>query len=189
MPRIRDRRFMRRGWIHLALAVTLLGSGCGGDDATTDAASAGQEAARPVTFTEADLEGFERGLGAEINAVKAAQTRASSATSPEERGNAIQAQWETATIPVGATASGLSATRYRDIRRAVNRVFTTLDFQNKIDGPLSIDLQRADAATKARVSGDAFAELPAEAAEALRSRMDRLVPLWSEYKTLVAVAG
>jgi hypothetical protein len=39
------------------------------------------------------------------------------------------------------------------------------------------------------VSGDAFADLPTEAAMALRARMDRLVPLWSEYKTLVAVAG
>jgi hypothetical protein len=68
-------------------------------------------------------------------------------------------------------------------------VFTTLDFQGKIDGPLSIDLERADPDTKARVSSDAFAVLPAESAKALRARMDRLVPLWSEYKKLVAVAG
>ena len=54
---------------------------------------------------------------------------------------------------------------------------------------LSIDLERADADTKARVSGDAFAGVPPEAATALRARMDRLVPLWSEYKKLVAVAG
>jgi hypothetical protein len=61
--------------------------------------------------------------------------------------------------------------------------------QGKIDGPLSIDLERADPETKARVSGNAFADLPPEAAMALRARMDRLVPLWSEYKKLVAVAG
>ena len=101
----------------------------------------------------------------------------------------MQAQWETTTIALGATASGLSEARYRDVRDAVNRVFTTLDFQGKIDGPLSIDLERADADTKARVSGDAFAGVPPAAATALRARMDRLVPLWSEYKTLVAVAG
>jgi hypothetical protein len=75
------------------------------------------------------------------------------------------------------------------VREGVNRVFTTLDFQGKIDGPLSIDLERADPETKARVSGDAFADLPPEAAMALRARIDRLVPLWSEYKKLVAVAG
>jgi hypothetical protein len=34
-----------------------------------------------------------------------------------------------------------------------------------------------------------FAELPPDTAMALRARMDRLVPLWSEYKKLVAVAG
>ena len=42
---------------------------------------------------------------------------------------------------------------------------------------------------KARVAGDAFAGLPAESAAALRARMDRLVPVWIEYKKLVAVAG
>jgi hypothetical protein len=45
---------------------------------------------------------------------------------------------------LGAEASGLSESRYRDVREGVNRVFTTLDFQGKIDGPLSIDLERAD---------------------------------------------
>jgi hypothetical protein len=193
MRGIGNRVFTTSKGITLALAFTLLFNGCGGTDANNEAAasaaSAGQEAARTATFTDAELEKFERGLRAEIDAVKAAQERAGSATSAEERGKAMQAQWETATMPAGATASGLSAARYGDIRSAVDRVFTTLDFQNKIDGPLSIDLQRADAATKARVSGDAFAELPADAAKALRSRMDRLVPLWSEYKTLVAVAG
>jgi len=39
------------------------------------------------------------------------------------------------------------------------------------------------------VSGDAFADVTPEAATALRARMDRLVPIWSEYKSLVAVAG
>jgi hypothetical protein len=142
-----------------------------------------------VTFTELELDNFARGLRKEIAAVKAAQEGAASAPSAQERGQAIQEQWETATIPVGAEASGLSETRYRDVRDVVNRVFTTLDFQGKIDGPLSIDLERADPRTKARLSGDAFAELPPETATALRSRMDRLVPLWSEYKKLVAVAG
>ena len=75
------------------------------------------------------------------------------------------------------------------MRGVVDRVFTTLDFQGKIDGPLSIDLERADPQMKARVSGDAFAGVSPNAAMALRSRMDRLVPIWSEYKTLVAVAG
>jgi hypothetical protein len=179
-----------------AVTLALASAGCG-DRKVTDqvpqtssaAASAGQAGSKQVTFKEADLDQFERGLRSEVDAVIAAQRKAGSAKTAQERGQAIQAQWETATIPVGATAAGLPEQRYRDIREKVDRVLTILDFQGKIDGPLSIDLDRADADTKARVSGDAFIELPPEAAAALRARMDRLVPVWVDYKKLVAVAG
>lgn len=175
------------------LAVALVSIACGGnDDGAEESAAgtpAGQSGSTLAAFTEADLDKLERGLRSEIGAVKAAQQEAASAATAEERGKAIQAQWDSATVPLGAEAAGLSPARYREVRDAVDRVFTTLDFQGKIDGPMSIDLERADAATKARVSGDAFAELPAESAKALRATMDRLVPLWSEYKMLVAVAG
>lgn len=177
----------------LATLTVLFATACGGSNPTDEtsraSAPAGQGDSKHAAFTEADLDKFERGFRKEIDAVKAAQAKAASASTAQERGAAIQAQWETATLPLGAEASGLPEARYRDVRAGVNRVFTTLDFQGKIDGPLSIDLERADAETKARVSGDAFAGLPPEAALALRARMDRLVPLWSEYKRLVAVAG
>lgn len=184
---------MKRMFLVAAFMLVLFGVACGGnnpnEDASRASAPAGQDASKQVGFTEADLDKFERGLRKEIDAVKAAQQKAASAPTAQERGKAIQAQWETATIPLGAEASGLSEPQYREVRDGVNRVFTTLDFQGKIDGPLSIDLERADPETKARVSGDAFAGLAPEAAMALRTRMDRLVPLWSEYKKLVAVAG
>jgi hypothetical protein len=176
-----------------ALAVALVSVACGGDNGKEETSSAIPPASRGGSpqgaFSAADLDQFERGLRKEIDAVKAAQAKAASAANPQDRGAAMQAQWETATVPLGAEASGLSETRYRDVREAVDRVFTTLDFQGKIDGPLSIDLERADADTKARVSRDAFVDLPPDAATALRTRMDRLVPLWTEYKKLVAVAG
>jgi len=179
----------------VALALTLASIGCGGQQATETATSSTSQASttsggsKQVTFTTDDLDKFERGFRSEIDAVKAAQQKATTATDAQERGVAIQAQWETTTIPQGATASGLAQARYREVREAVDRVFTMLDFQGKIDGPLSIDLERADADTKARVNRDAFADLPADSASALRARMDRLVPLWTEYKKLVAVAG
>jgi hypothetical protein len=177
----------------LATLTVLFATACGGNNPSEEtsraSAPAGQGDSKPAAFTEADLDRFERGLRKEIDAVKAAQEKATSASTAQERGAAIQAQWETATLPLGAEASGLPEARYRDVRDGVNRVFTTLDFQGKIDGPLSIDLERANPETKARVSGDAFAGLLPEAAMALRARMDRLVPLWSEYKRLVAVAG
>ena len=184
---------MKGSYTVAALLALLFCVACGGNNAHEEAsptsAPAGQDEAKQAAFTEADLDQFERGLRREIDAVKAAQAKAATATTAQERGEAIQAQWEMATIPLGAEASGLSEPRYRDVREGVNRVFTTLDFQGKIDGPLSIDLERADPAMKARVGGDAFAGLPPEAASALRARMDRLVPVWSEYMKLVAVAG
>ena len=183
---------MKRTFLIAALMAVLFVA-CGGNNASEEtsptSAPAGQDEAKQAAFTEADLDQFERGLRREIDAVKAAQAKAATATTAQERGEAIQAQWEMATIPLGAEASGLSEPRYRDVREGVNRVFTTLDFQGKIDGPLSIDLERADPAMKARVGGDGFAGLPPEAASALRARMDRLVPVWSEYMKLVAVAG
>ena len=184
---------MKRIWMVAALTLALSGAACGDDDRKEETSSETSPATRAdspkAAFTEAELDQFERGLNKEIDAVEAAQKKASSATDAQARGDAIQAQWETATIPLGAETSGLSAARYRDIRDAVNRVFTTLDFQGKIDGPLSIDLERADAETKALVSRDAFADLPPDAATALRRRMDRLAPVWIKYKQLVAVAG
>jgi hypothetical protein len=180
----------------VAFTIVLCGTACR-YEAPAKETSAGTPAATQgsapqgtsVTFTAADLDKFEAGFKREIEAVKAAQKRMTSATTAQERGEAIQAQFEFATIPAGAAASGLAEARYREIREGVDRVLTTLDFQDKIDGPLSIDLSRADDETKKRVSGDAFADLPSDAAAALRARMDRLVPVWVEYKKLVAVAG
>ena len=184
---------MKHLLVPAALVLALLAGACGRDGRTEEAPGDSTPArdgdAAAVAFTESDLDQFERGLRSEVEAVKAAQQKAAAAANAQERGEAIQAQWETATIPAGAQASGLGDARYRDIREAVNRAFTLLDFKGEIDGPLSIDLERADAETKARVSGDAFAGLPPASAASLRARMDRLVPLWSEYKTLVAVAG
>ena len=184
---------MKRASILATLSVVLFGIACGSstsnEETTPASARAGQEEGGQVSFTEDDLERLERGLRSEIEAVKAARAKAAAATTAQERGAAVQAEWDTATIPLGAKASSLSEARYRDVRGVVDRVFTTLDFQGKIDGPLSIDLERADPQMKARVSGDAFAGVSPNAAMALRSRMDRLVPIWSEYKTLVAVAG
>ena len=179
-----------------SLTITLLvltGAGCGsGDSATSTADSPGSRASTTAAapfFTETDLDAYERGMKKEIEAVRAAQQQASSATDAQQRGKAIQAQWEGATVPQGAEAAGLPVDRYRQVRDAVNEVFETLDFQGKIDGPLSMDMSRADAATKERLARDPFSDLSSGSAAALRARMDRLVPIWAEYVTLTAVAG
>ena len=143
----------------------------------------------PIEFSEADLEQYERGIAKEIELVKTARQRGASASTPAERAAAAQAEWEDQTIPAAAKAAGIAEDRYRHTRKAVHTVLETLDFQGKIDGPLEMDLSRADEATKARLARDPFDALSPAAAASLRARMDRVLPLWTEYMTLTALYG
>ena len=181
----------------LALLALLAACGGGEGSADSDTAASATDAASTspaggavtASFTAADVEAYERGLAKEIELVHAAQERARTATTPEERGAAMQAQWEDQTIPEGARSAGLSEERYRQIRTAVHGVLQTLDFQGKIEGPLSMDTARADAEMKARLARDAYADLDPASADALRARMPTVLPQWLQYVTLTAVAG
>ena len=142
-----------------------------------------------VAFTEADLDAYERGLTKEIELVRAAQERERTATTPQARGEAMQAQWKEQTMPGGAQSAGLPLERYGRVRETVNHVLETLDFQGRIDGPLSMDTTHATPEMRQRLTSDPFAALPPASAAALRARLDRLVPLWGQYVRLTAVAG
>jgi hypothetical protein len=189
-----------RRYVAVTITVAILlivGAGCAdtNDKRTEPAGSVDERATRTPSSTRAleltsdTLNAYERGLKKEIDAVRAAQQRSGTATTAQERGEVIQASFEEATIPQGAAAAGLRVEEYRELRETVNGIFRTLDFQGQIDGPLSMDLSRADAATKERLARDPFADLSSGSAAALRAHMDRLVPVWIEYVTLTAVAG
>jgi hypothetical protein len=188
-------RICRVGAASALILMILPAAGCGGSGspsaqtAAQQASGADATATTATPLTTAELDGYGKGIRRETEAVRAAQKRSSEATTPQSRGEAIQASYETATIPLGAEAAGLSVERYREVRETVHHVFQTLDFQGKIDGPLSMDMSRASEQMKARLARDAFANLPEPSATALRSRMDALVPLWIEYTRLTAVAG
>jgi hypothetical protein len=175
----------------------LLAAGCGSNNPeNAPAAGTGSppEADETVSTTRTeitadDLVAYERGIRRESAAVRAAQQAAAAATDAQERGRAMQAQWDTATIPLGAEASGLRENRYRAVRLVVHDLLRDLDFKGEIDGPMSIDLERADAATKARLARDAYADLDPASAAALRAAIPRLTPAWVEYVKLTAVAG
>lgn len=181
----------------IAVILLIAGAGCADRNDSAERASRGDErgtegtpsSTGAVELTSGTLTAYERGLKKEIEAVRAAQQRSGTATTAQERGEAIQASFEDATIPQGAAAAALSVEEYRALRETVNGIFQTLDFQGKIDGPLSMDLSRADAATKERLARDPLAALSSGSAAALRAHMDRLVPVWIEYVTLTAVAG
>ena len=153
-----------------------------------DATTAGGSAAA-FALTDSDLDAYQKGLTKEIALVRAAQERGRNAKTSEERAKAAEDEWEAQTIPGGAEASGLPLDRYRDVRKTVNKVFETLDFQGKIDGPLDIDVEHASADMKARLSGDPFSELAPASSAALRAKMSKLIPVWVEYMKLTAVNG
>ena len=187
----------------LTAATILAAIACSGDksadNADTGRAPAGaepanegaptSEAAGPLTLTAADLDGFEKGITRETQLVKEAQERSRAATTPQARGEAIQAAFEDNTISAAAPVTGLSPERYKLVRETLSTIMTTLDFQGKIDGPQSVDTARAGPAMKARLSSDPYAALDPAGAEALKARLDRIVPVWVEYITLTAVGG
>ncbi|MHB1264796.1 MAG: hypothetical protein ACYC1S_10330 [Gemmatimonadaceae bacterium] len=176
----------------VTLAIALVACG-GGDSGAHVEGSASPQSASGTTaanaeFSAADLDAYQRGLAREIELVQMARAAADTATTPESRGAAMQAQFDTETIPEGAKASGLGD-RYAPIRRSVHDVLRTLDMQGKIDGPVSIDTASASPETKARLATDPIAELPAASADALRARLDALAAQWGEYVRLTAVGG
>ena len=183
----------------LALVVSVAGCSGGRSDAVpaADSARSVPSALRtpatnvesPFELTDADLDAYARGMQKEIELVKAARARADSAKTPEERGAATQAAFETATAPAAAQAIGAPLERYQATRRAVNRVFETLDFQGKIPGPMQIDTARASPEMKKRLHSDPFDDLTPASAAALRARLDSLSRVWIEYVNLVALNG
>jgi hypothetical protein len=184
------------------LCITLIVA-CGGGDKSGDQAANGATggAAAPVEasasasapasaeLTATDLDAYAKGLARETELVRAAQERAKSASTPQARGEAQQAQWEDQTIPEGAKAAGLSPERYRAVRSTVHDTFRWLDFQGKIDGPMELDTARVAPEMKARFARDPFDALSPTSREALQGQMNRLVPAWIEYVKLTAVAG
>ena len=164
--------------------------GGGGDSAGSGTSAAGAESSDgPFAFTEADLDAYERGLTKEMELVRAAQERASSASTPEARGEAMQAQWKEQTMPEAARAVGMAPERYAQVRETVHEVLQTLDFQGKIEGPMQMDTARATPEMRARLARDPLAELPPASAAALRARLDRLAPVFARYVRLTAVGG
>jgi len=142
-----------------------------------------------VSLTAQDLDGFEKGLMEEIRLVKEGKLRAERATTPTERGNAIQSTFEENTTKGAIPISGLSFERYHQVRDVMGRLLTTLDFQDRIPGPQSVDTAMADSAMKARLRSDPYKELDAASAQLVKSRLDKIAPLWIEYTRLTIAGG
>ena len=177
--------------IRYAVLILLLSSACskGDSSSTTDSTAAAAQAPKKVSLSAQDLDGFEKGITEEIRLVKEGQIRAERATTPTERGNAIQSTFEENTTKAAIPASGLSFDRYHQVREVMSRLLTTLDFQDKIPGPQSVDTARADSAMKVRLASDPYGELDAASAQLVKSRLDKIAPLWIEYVRLTVAGG
>jgi hypothetical protein len=160
-----------------------------GAPAAASSSSDASTQSAPAELTSANLDAYARGITKEIALVQAAQERARTATTPQARGEAMQAQWEDQTISGGAEAAGLSPDSYRQVRRTVHHVLQTLDFQGKIDGPMQMDTARATPEMKKQLASDPMSALSASSRAALEAQMNTLVPLWIQYVNLTAVAG
>ena len=189
-----------RGAHVLACLIAVLLTACGGpggeraassraEQPFPTAAPGGRPSEAPFVFTSSDLDALETGLAKETDLVLAARERVKSARVPDERAAAVRDQWETATAPKAAAAIGADPMRYLATRRAVDRVLETLDLQGKIPGPRKANPELASPELKRRLDSDAFADLPPSSAEALKSHLDRIVPVWIRYTTLTAVNG
>jgi len=165
------------------------GAGAGGAAGAANATAGSSSSGGALALTAADVDAYERGLKKEIELVRAAQERARTATTPQARGEAMQAQWKEQTMPAAAQAIGVAPAHYQQVRETVHEVLQTLDFQGKIEGPMQMDTAHASPEMKARLARDAFADLSPESAAAIRARLDRLAPLFAEYATLTAVGG
>ncbi len=144
---------------------------------------------RPATFTASDVDAYQKGFAREIELIRTAQQQARSSRGPDRFGGGMQAGDSPATIAEAAKAAGMTPARYRDVRDTINDVLRVLDVQGKIPGPMSMDLSQLSPEQRKKYERDPMADLSPESASALRSRLDKLAPLWADYINMTAVAG
>lgn len=142
-----------------------------------------------VAITGTDIDAFITALGKETEILRAGQERQRTAATPQQRIDALQSTSEEMRIPEAARAAGLSVDRYRAIRSAVMPVLETLDFQDRMKGPMTMDTTRVGEDMKARLRGDAMASLPAASRDALTSRLPRIESIWGDFAALRTQGG
>lgn len=132
------------------------------------AGAAGERTSAPLAI--ADIERWQRGVAAELEAVHEAGAKLASAKTGEDTLNATFAATEMSTVKAGASAAGVSEDRYRFIRETLSSAVAHLSpleaELNVSEMPASMveELKKGREAALARMSGD----VPAEVMEALR---------------------
>ncbi|HEX2190008.1 MAG TPA: hypothetical protein VHG51_13970 [Longimicrobiaceae bacterium] len=177
----------------LALAL-LLAAGCGGESPDTsaeDSASAeeavvvdaaSQEAAPPASadpssapLAAADIDRWQRGMEAEIQAIREAGTLASARTG-EDSLKVLSAATESSTLAAGARAAGVDQERYRFIKGRLSSLAEALTPVEEVADVSQTPPELLQSMKEGREQALArlSAEVPAEVVEALRPRATEL---------------
>lgn len=171
-----------------APAVTVAGCRRGHDrtpDATADSPDAARPAAAPAApastpvadgstapLTVSDIDRWQRGMAAELEAVRAAATQRAHATSANDSLTATAATTETATRAAGARAAGVDERRYQQLRTALSAV---AGYMTPLEQQMDVSKMPEAAVAQLRQSHDedlarAAKSLPPDVVAALRPR-------------------
>lgn len=190
------------GRVFIASFVLLpLSAACGtGGDATDSAvadtaaalataspgAAAAPSTAEPADapLSPSDVDAFERGLRAELEAVNKAIADKAAAKSGTDTLSAIMGATEQQTVEAGARAAGLSVDRYRTIVNAISGALAARQGQAMMANMPQPDTSSLTAEQKAQVRknaeemknafGNPFKDLPPDVASALEPRAPAL---------------
>lgn len=121
-------------------------------------------------LTVEDIERWERGIEAEIEAVAEAEESMNNATTEEETANAMIEATEQSTLEEGAEAAGVSEDRYRFIRSTLSSAVKYLTpLENEMDVSQMPESTIEQFEQSRRASLDQMSNvLPAEVVDALR---------------------
>jgi hypothetical protein len=165
-----------RRWF--AVAVFLSCAACGGRGEETEVATfedqlavpALEPAAAPAASTQArlterDLDAYQRGMEAEVAAVRDAEELLRRARTREDSLNATLAATEMKTTEVGAHAVGMLVERYREVRGAVEEVLRARTSSGFVDQQsASLDTSAVPPEHRARIREQVQAQVRQRAA-------------------------
>jgi len=189
-------RVLLASFVVLPLTYACGGGGDATDSAVADTAAAVDTvppgaAAVPSTaepadapLSPSDVDAFERGLRAELEAVNKAIADKAAAKSGTDTLSAIMAATEQQTVEAGARAAGLSVDRYRTIVNAISGALAARQGQAMMANMPQPDTSSLTAEQKAQVRknaeemknafGNPFKDLPPDVASALEPRAPAL---------------
>ena len=178
----------------LACALALTLTACGGGDSDTDEAAPAAEAADTEAASEApqasdaasagtmapvtvaDIDGWKKGMAAELEVVRAAGTKLKEAKTADDTLSAMMGMQEMATQEAGAKAAGLDVERYKFVNSELSAAVSYLTPQlGGIDTTMLSPAQREELRESNAAQLKQMEErVPAEVVEALRPRAAEL---------------